>query len=171
LQLLAFLGLSDREMTVVVLGLDNAGKSTLLRKLATGGMAALQPTERPNLETFELGGIKFKAWDLGGHEAVRCLWDDYLCGAQGVLFILDSSDQERLEEASEELHMVLQAVGRSEKVPVAVCYNKCDLKASLPSSEIEKVPDAAGPVVRSFRTSALTGHGYTKAFQWLAHLL
>ena len=74
------------------MGLDNAGKTTLLHRLRTGSVQPFPPTDRPNLETFRMpsagSGIAFAAWDLGGHEAVRHLWEDYACDADAVVWLL-----------------------------------------------------------------------------------
>ncbi|CAM9244675.1 unnamed protein product, partial [Heterosigma akashiwo] len=105
---LSSLGLYNRNATIVFLGLDNAGKSTLLHRLTAGAVSSLPPTERPHQEVFQFGTTKFKAWDLGGHETVRYLWDDFSADSQGVIFMVDSADFERFEEAKEELQRLLE---------------------------------------------------------------
>jgi GTP-binding protein SAR1 len=72
------LGFADKTGRLLVLGLDNAGKTTLLRSLQNGGIRTVPPTDRPQLhEEIKIAGVKFSCWDLGGHEAVRYLWQDY----------------------------------------------------------------------------------------------
>ena len=65
------LGLMQRSMSVIVVGLDNAGKTTLLGRIKSNTISSTLPTESATMEEFYLNGINFKAWDLGGHE-VRC---------------------------------------------------------------------------------------------------
>jgi GTP-binding protein SAR1 len=129
--LLYKLGLWDKQASLLVLGLDNAGKTTLLHSLANGGShRVFPPTDRPRLmESFRYKGISFRAWDLGGHEAVRHLWADYYdspnddteaatgtspssqqtstIGVSAVLFLVDAADEARLEEAGYELDHLL----------------------------------------------------------------
>jgi len=170
---LTTLGLLNKEATIIIIGLDNAGKTTLLHKLAKGAFGSFPPTEKPLSDEFQAGGVSFKAWDLGGHEAVRHIWDDFLPTTDGVLFVLDSADTERLTEAEEEL-TALAAESSLFSVPIAVLFNKDDLPFAIPTPELEKclkwnvLMQRDGPI-RGFRTSVLRGTGYTEAFQWLAH--
>ena len=101
-------------------GLDNAGKTTLLYRLKSGRVNSFIPTQRANIEDFvrsapsprstgltpltppfaqELGGVSFKAFDLGGHAAVRKLWGDYMTEVDAVVFVVDSNDAARHDEA------------------------------------------------------------------------
>ena len=70
---LSGLGLLNKEATIILIGLDNAGKSTLLHRLSKGAFGSFAPTEKPTNDEFTAAGVTFKAWDLGGHEAVRAL--------------------------------------------------------------------------------------------------
>ena len=87
--LLFTLGLQNKKATIVLVGLDNAGKTTLLHRLASGGLSSFPPTEKPHADRFALGGVSFRAWDLGGHDSVRHLWDDFLPDAHGVVFLVE----------------------------------------------------------------------------------
>ena len=90
--LLEQLGFSaDKRGTVVLCGLDNAGKTTLLLRCTTGSVVSVPPTQRARDESFKLGGVTFKAWDLGGHEAVRHLWAKFCGGADGIVFMIDAA--------------------------------------------------------------------------------
>ena len=101
--LLFTLGLQNKKATIVLVGLDNAGKTTLLHRLASGGLSSFPPTEKPHADRFALGGVSFRAWDLGGHDSVRHLWDDFLPDAHGVVFLVDAADGDRFDEAADEL--------------------------------------------------------------------
>jgi GTP-binding protein SAR1 len=147
-------------------------KSTLLQKMSKGTFGSFPPTERPTQDEFQTGGVKFKAWDLGGHEAVRQVWDDYLPTTDAVVFIVDSADRERLSEAQEELS-ALSADSALYSVPIVVIFNKDDLPFALTTEELEEgliwtdLAQRDGPI-RGFRASVLRGSGYAEAFQWLA---
>jgi GTPase SAR1 family protein len=98
-----------KEGRLLLLGLDNAGKTTLLHKLATGGdIRPYPPTDRPRTDSFRFNNVTFQAWDLGGHEAVRHLWEDYVgADVNAVLFLVDAVDRDRFEEAGYELDALL----------------------------------------------------------------
>jgi GTP-binding protein SAR1 len=172
------LGFEGKEGTLLLLGLDNAGKTTLLHRLRTGDIRNFPPTDRPHhTEKFACNGITFQAWDLGGHEAVRHMWEDYVCECSAVLFLLDASDSARLEEAGFELDALI-----GEKivanVPIAILCNKCDLEEALPSKDIceriqyEELQKQQGEEnIAMFRISVLRGEGYQAAFRWVSKFL
>jgi len=169
-----------KEGSLVVLGLDNAGKTTMLHRLRTGGdVRSFPPTDRPHqTEEFETAqGIKFRAWDMGGHEAVRHLWEDYVCESSAVLFLIDAVDAGRFEEAGFELDALI-----GEKIvqglPVAILLNKCDLEEAASTAEVcEKIQYEdlrkmqGDDKIAVFRMSVLRGEGYQAAFRWVADFL
>mmetsp|Transcript_5397 Transcript_5397/g.7278 ORF Transcript_5397/g.7278 Transcript_5397/m.7278 type:complete len:191 (+) Transcript_5397:108-680(+) len=171
------LGLVGKEGTILLLGLDNAGKTTLLHKLRTGNILQFPPTERPHLESFECEGIKFIGWDLGGHEAVRHLWDDYIPESSAVVFLVDACDRNRFSEARDELDALVNE-GAIEGCPLAILVNKSDLDGAATPEEVagaigfEELAMIHGEEEMAiFRTSIVLGEGYTEAFQWLSSML
>lgn len=172
------IGLKGKEGTLLLLGLDNAGKSTLVHRLRSGTIRNYPPTDRPSLsEKFTYKGITFRAWDLGGHEAVRHLWGDYACECKALFFLVDAADVERLEESGYELDNLV-AEGVLEGLPIAVLLNKCDLTDAASSSQVcekiqfEDLVDMHGQdMIKVFRISVLRGEGYEEAFQWVASFL
>ena len=193
------LGLKGKEGSLLVLGLDNAGKTTLLYTLQTGGdVRAFPPTDRPALNKFRVHNIQFQAWDVGGHEAVRHMWQDYALGGgtsttsttgaasstssskrvSAVLFLIDAADDGRLEEAGYELDAL---IGEQllEGLPVAVLLNKCDLDTALSTEQIqeriewERLKDEQGgdEFIQMYRISVLNNEGYQQAFRWISGFL
>jgi small GTP-binding protein len=224
---------------LLVLGLDNAGKTTLLYTLAQqqgsggseggnksynnngttandyaaatttmGTQRAFPPTDRPALSnTFSVptgvGGmsgtssIQFTAWDLGGHEAVRHLWQEYASDDMiaAIVFVVDAADSERLEEAQYELdaliHDTIAAAasdtngnsadgGNGTRLPIAILLNKCDLDTALSTEEIDARLDldalqqqttAHNCQLKVFRISVWQRYGYTDALRWIASQL
>jgi GTP-binding protein SAR1 len=173
------LGLSNKQGQLLLLGLDNAGKTTLLHRLRTGDIRHFPPTDRPSQEYFRYGNVSFQAWDLGGHEAVRHLWEDYVSTqVSAVFFMIDATDDGRVEEAAYELDALIgeQLV---KDIPVAVLLNKCDEEErALTSADIcrrieyDNLAQTQGTdKMAVFRISVLKGEGYQDAFRWISNFL
>eukprot|EP00494_Astrolonche_serrata_P002148 UN02154 len=125
-----------------MVGLDAAGKTTILYKLKLGEVVTTIPTIGFNVETVEYKNVKFTVWDVGGQDKIRPLWRHYYANTQGVIFVVDSADTDRLDEsqgtehsAKEELHGML-AEEELKDVAVLVMANKQDLPGALRPAEI-----------------------------------
>lgn len=131
-----------RSLHIVILGLDCAGKTTVLYRLRFNEFLNTVPTKGFNTEKVRLTletsrkRATFHFWDVGGQEKLRPLWRAYTRGADGLVFVVDSVDAERLEEARAELHKVAR-LAENHGVPVLVVANKQDLRGSLAPAEIE----------------------------------
>ena len=90
-----------------MVGLDAAGKTTILYKLKIGEVVTTIPTIGFNVETIEYKNITFTMWDVGGQYKIRLLWRHYYQNTQGIIFVVDWNDKERIEESREELHWML----------------------------------------------------------------
>ena len=108
------LGLMNKNAKIVFLGLDDAGKTTLLLRLKEDVMKQMDPTQQPYSEELVLGNrqnnlgkVRFKAWDLGGHEAARKTWRNYVSDVNGIIYLVDASNHKRFEESRNELQGVL----------------------------------------------------------------
>ncbi|GLC35257.1 hypothetical protein PLESTB_000584000 [Pleodorina starrii] len=138
-KLLGFLGLQHKSAKILFLGLDNAGKTTLLHVLRDDRVAQHQPTQYPTSEEIHLpstcGSIVLRAFDLGGHRLVRSVWRDYFPRVDGVVFLLDSTDRERLPEAATELTALLREPCLAD-VPFLVLGNKIDLPGAASEGEL-----------------------------------
>jgi ADP-ribosylation factor protein 1 len=97
-----------KEMRILMVGLDAAGKTTILYKLKLGEIVTTIPTIGFNVETVEYKNISFTVWDVGGQDKIRPLWRHYFQNTQGLIFVVDSNDRERVGEARDELHRMLQ---------------------------------------------------------------
>ncbi|URE49432.1 ARF [Musa troglodytarum] len=104
---------AKKEMRILMVGLDAAGKTTILYKLKLGEIVTTIPTIGFNVETVEYKNISFTVWDVGGQDKIRPLWRHYFQNTQGLIFVVDSNDRDRIIEARDELHRMLNEVNSS----------------------------------------------------------
>ncbi|CAG5106551.1 Similar to ARF6: ADP-ribosylation factor 6 (Gallus gallus) [Cotesia congregata] len=97
----------NKEMRILMLGLDAAGKTTILYKLKFGQSVTTIPTVGFNVETVTYRNVKFNVWDVGGQDKIRPLWRHYYTGTQGLIFVVDCADRDRIDEARQELHRII----------------------------------------------------------------
>lgn len=135
---------SFQALHIVILGLDYAGKTTVLYRLRFNEFVNTVPTKGFNTEKVKvpLEGsrrtVSFHFWDVGGQEKLRPLWRSYTRCTDGIVFVVDSVDAERIEEAKAELHKITR-LAENQGVPVLVVANKQDLRNSLSLAEMESM--------------------------------
>uniref|UniRef100_A0A3B4AP12 ADP-ribosylation factor n=1 Tax=Periophthalmus magnuspinnatus TaxID=409849 RepID=A0A3B4AP12_9GOBI len=177
-----------KEMRILMVGLDAAGKTTILYKLKLGEIVTTIPTigmdallslfafHLPlgfNVETVEYKNISFTVWDVGGQDKIRPLWRHYFQNTQGLIFVVDSNDRERVNEAREELSRMLSEDELRDAV-LLVFANKQDLPNAMNAAEIT---DKLG--LHSLRhrnwyiqaTCATSGDGLYEGLDWLSNQL
>jgi len=128
---------------VVMLGLDSAGKTTALYRLKFDQYLNTVPTIGFNCEKVKgtvgkAKGINFLVWDVGGQEKLRPLWKSYTRCTDGIVFVLDSVDAERMEEAKMELIRTVKSPENA-GVPILVVANKQDLPGAKEPRDLEKL--------------------------------
>eukprot|EP01044_Picomonas_judraskeda_P032226 COSAG03_NODE_12368_length_550_cov_1.141907_1_plen_146_part_10 len=119
----------------VQVGLDAAGKTTVLYQLKLGEVVTTIPTIGFNVETVEHKNLTFTVWDVGGKDKIRPLWRHYYQNTQAVIFIVDSNDRDRLDEAHDELHRMLSE-DELRAASLLVLANKQDLPNALSTQVI-----------------------------------
>ena len=124
-----------KEMRILMVGLDAAGKTTILYKLKLGEIVTTIPTIGFNVETVDYKNICFTVWDVGGQDKIRPLWRHYFQNTQGIIFVVDSNDRERIGEARDELQRMLNEDELRDAL-LLVFANKQDLPNSLNAPEI-----------------------------------
>jgi small GTP-binding protein len=127
----------QKQRRILLLGLDGAGKTTVLFRLHLGHTISTIPTIGFNVEKVKHRNIMFTAWDLGGQQRIRNLWGHYILGTDAILYVVDSVDSERLAEAREELRQIMRS-DELEEVVLLVLANKQDLKGALSPSAISR---------------------------------
>ena len=121
----------NKEMRILMLGLDAAGKTTILYKLKLGQFVTTIPTVGFNVETVSYKNVKFNVWDVGGQDKIRPLWRHYYTGTQGLIFVVDSADKERIDEARREFHRIVNDREMKDAI-ILVFANKQDVKGGEP---------------------------------------
>jgi len=97
----------EREMRLLMLGLDNAGKTTILKKINGEDIDEISPTLGFNIKTLEYEGYKLNVWDVGGQKSLRSYWRNYFEENDGVVWVIDCVDKRRLQDCKIELDNLL----------------------------------------------------------------
>merc|ERR1712217_841927 len=177
--------LSQKQAKICFLGLDNAGKTTLLQMLKDDRISATAPTWFATNEELMIHGICFRTFDLGGHLTARRIWKDYLAAVDGIIFLVDAADRTRFAEVREELHRLLEEPSLA-RVPFAVLGNKIDIPVAASEDELRhnlglyqhmtagkdmKNGDQQMRPLELFMVSVVKRMGYAEAFDWIAKLV
>jgi len=165
--------LGKREMRLIMVGLDAAGKTTILYKLKLGDVVTTIPTVGFNVEVVEYKNINFTVWDIGGQDKIRKLWRHYYMCTQGAIFVVDSSDQDRVEDAREELFKMM-AEEEMQGAALLVLANKQDLPNAMKTAELSQklgLHELRGRDWFIQGTCATTGEGIDEGLDWLSRTL
>ncbi|RSH87716.1 uncharacterized protein EHS24_000232 [Apiotrichum porosum] len=163
---------SKRETKVLILGLDNAGKSTILYRITMGAVVASAPTVGSNHEIYDYKGVRFGLIDLGGQSSLRSSWSQYFADTEAIILVIDSNDAARLSLAKTELQKLTKADELRSSL-LLVLANKQDLPAEEGRLTPAQVSEALGLTDLREREwqimgcSALTGLGLMEGMDWL----
>eukprot|EP01064_Diplonema_japonicum_P025078 TRINITY_DN3602_c3_g1_i1.p1 TRINITY_DN3602_c3_g1~~TRINITY_DN3602_c3_g1_i1.p1 ORF type:complete len:195 (+),score=25.17 TRINITY_DN3602_c3_g1_i1:74-658(+) len=167
---------------ILFLGLDNAGKTSMLSMMTTGKMTAARPTNHPTNEQFSVGGVKVNAYDLGGHENGRILWSQYYTKVDGIVFMVDAADISRLSTVKVEIDKLLSDPDLA-RVPMVIIGNKIDIPSALGRPQLEYCLGLEGLCtglhgnktqarpLEIFMASISKRIGYGEAVKWIADYL
>ena len=181
---LNWLGLAQKKGKILFLGLDNAGKTTLLHVLKEDRIVAHAPTLYPHAEELVIENIRFKTFDLGGHHAARVLWKEYFTTIDGIIFLVDAADPTRFAESADEFRQIIESPELA-KVPIIVLGNKIDKPNAASEDDFRQAfglqshmtygrsgkKDSTVRPVEVFMCSVLKRMGFREAFQWLGQFL
>jgi ADP-ribosylation factor-like protein 2 len=159
----------EREVRLLMLGLDNAGKTTILKKYNGEDISSISPTLGFNIKTLEYQGYKLNVWDVGGQTTIRSYWRNYFEQTDGLVWVVDSGDKIRLEDCRKELHQLLLQE-RLAGASLLVFCNKQDLQGSLTVEEIKEFLQLDNFQTRHWAVvpcSAVTGEGLLQGINWI----
>jgi len=159
---------------ILILGLDNAGKTTILRKFSGEPTDTVEPTLGFNIKTVEHRSYKLNIWDVGGQRTIRAYWRNYFESTDGLVWVIDSSDRMRMEQCRDELYSLLQQEKLS-GASLLILANKQDLFDAMSAEEIVsalglRTHDAfSGRHWSIYACSAVEGEGLVEGIDWLVN--
>ncbi|XP_039211805.1 putative ADP-ribosylation factor-like protein 5C isoform X2 [Crotalus tigris] len=159
----------SREHKVIIIGLDNAGKTTILYQFLMNEVVHTSPTIGSNVEEITQHKTHFLMWDIGGQENLRSTWNTYYSNTEFIILVIDSTDRERLTVTKEELYKML-AHEDLRNAAVLIFANKQDVKNSMSTSEISKFLTLSSIKDHPWHIQgccALTGEGLPAGLEWM----
>lgn len=168
------------QYSVLILGLDNAGKTTFLETLKSQynlnskPLEKITPTVGQNIATIPIDSKKntfLKFWDVGGQETLRSMWSEYYSQCHGIIFVVDSTDRERIDECKNTLLSVIMD-DELESIPILMLANKQDRDDRMEIQDIKEIFNQIAEHLsardsRVLPVSALSGEGVKDAIDWL----
>ncbi|KAJ2809503.1 ADP-ribosylation factor-like protein 2 [Coemansia guatemalensis] len=159
----------EKEIRILVLGLDNAGKTTIMKRLNGESIDTVSPTLGFNITTLELDSYKLNFWDVGGQRTIRPYWRNYFEQTDGIIWVVDSADRERMIDCRNELLSLLKE-DKLAGASLLVFANKQDIAGALDDEAIRDMLDLSLLTTHHWAIkpcSAVTGDNLLKGLQWL----
>jgi len=159
----------EKEIRLLMLGLDNAGKTTVVKKFSGEDVTTISPTIGFKIQTLAYQGYNLNFWDVGGQKTIRAFWRNYFEQTDGLAWVVDSADRARLLDCKMELFKLLG----EEKLAGAtllIFANKQDLPGSLSVKEIAEMLELHKIETRHWKIqpcSAIRGDGLLEGIEWL----
>ena len=172
-KIIEFFTKNRNNFKIIILGIQNAGKTTILYRLSLGQLVKTTPTIGSNVEELTYNNVKFQAWDLGGQESTRTVWDVYYMNTDAVVFVIDSQDDEYFEESKAEFHKLLKNSNLKNAI-LLIFANKQDLPGAKPVNQI--IEDYELNTIKNHMwfiqpCSAVKGEGLINGIKWLSEQL
>eukprot|EP01091_Cochliopodium_minus_P009713 TRINITY_DN244_c1_g1_i1.p1 TRINITY_DN244_c1_g1~~TRINITY_DN244_c1_g1_i1.p1 ORF type:complete len:182 (+),score=46.38 TRINITY_DN244_c1_g1_i1:66-611(+) len=161
----------SKEERIVMVGLDNAGKSTILYRLKLGHVENTKPTVGFNVEQIKYHNLTLTIWDVGGQDQIRMFWKHYFINTKAIIYVVDSNDNIRLKEAKEEFWKLMDSPELS-KAAFLIFANKQDLPNAAKKDEIAKLFELE-KLKNPWHiqgASALKGEGIEEGFDYIAKI-
>ncbi|KAF2026218.1 ADP-ribosylation factor [Paraphoma chrysanthemicola] len=161
--------LKDKEMRILMLGLDNAGKTTIVKRIMNEDVNSVSPTLGFIIKTIEYDGYKLNIWDVGGQKTLRTYWKNYFEKTDTLIWVVDATDRERIDDCRHELAGLLQEE-RLSGASLLVFKNKSDVPGAMTEDEVRE-----GLRLDAIKThkwhimtcSAMTGMNLQEGLEWV----
>ena len=158
-----------KQARILILGLDNAGKTTILRKLSDEDITTTTPTQGFNIKSILHNGFKLNVWDIGGQKTIRPYWRNYYENTEALIYVVDAADRKRVDEAGYELNEIL-GEDKLATVPLLVFANKSDLLQAQSADDIAESLSLFNIKDRPWQIqacSAKDGTGLEEGLRWV----
>ena len=171
-KILDFFSRSRSNFKIIILGIQNAGKTTILYRLSLGQLVQTTPTIGSNVEEISYNNVKLQAWDLGGQESTRSVWDVYFVNTDAIIYVIDAHET-NFEESKNQFYKLLENEALKNTV-ILIYANKQDLQGAKGVNEImqiyefDKIKDHIWHIQPC---SAQTGEGLVTGMKWLSDQL
>ena len=171
-KILDFFSRSRSNFKIIILGIQNAGKTTILYRLSLGQLVQTTPTIGSNVEEISYNNVKLQAWDLGGQESTRSVWDVYFVNTDAIIYVIDSHDT-NYDESKTQFYILLENEALKNAV-ILIYANKQDLSGAksvndiIQIYELNKLKDHVWNIQPC---SAQTGEGLITGMKWLSDQL
>ncbi|KAJ3295425.1 ADP-ribosylation factor-like protein 2 [Borealophlyctis nickersoniae] len=160
----------EKEIRLLMLGLDNAGKTTILKRINGEDISSISPTLGFNIKTLEHNDYKLNIWDVGGQKSIRSYWRNYFEQTDGLVWVVDSADRpDRMEDCRKELAALLKEE-RLAGASLLIFANKQDLPSALSHDEIANLLHLSSIQTHHWHIegcSAVTGDNLLKGMDWI----
>jgi len=161
----------EKEIRILILGLDNAGKTTIVKKLCGQPIEEIEPTLGFQIQTLEYNDYKLNLWDIGGQSSIRAYWRNYFEKTDGLVWVVDSSDTSRFHLVRQELEKLLQQE-RLAGATLLIWANKQDVQGSVSSEQMVEFLKLQDLQYNNRHwsihpCSAITGDGLIEGMDWL----
>lgn len=159
----------NEEHKIIIVGLDNAGKTTILYQFLMNEVVHTSPTIGSNVEEVVWKNIHFLMWDIGGQESLRSTWSTYYTHAQFIILVVDSTDRDRLPLIKNELYQTISHEDL-QRASLLVFANKQDIKNSMSAAEISQQLNLTSIKEHAWHIQAccaLTGEGLYQGLEWI----
>ncbi len=159
----------EKEIRILILGLDNAGKTTIVKKFNGEDINTISPTLGFNIKTLFFKDFKLSIWDVGGQVSIRTYWRNFFEQTDGLIWVIDSSDQSRLHSCKAELHELLKQE-RLAGATLLIFYNKSDIEGSMSLEQIKEFLDLDKIHSRHWAilpSSGVSGSGLLQGIGWM----
>lgn len=156
-------------MRILMVGLDNAGKTTIVKRINGEDIREISPTLGFNIKTMLYNGFTLNLWDVGGQKTIRAYWRNYFESTDGLIWVVDSADRTRMQLCAEELHVLLKEE-RLMAASLLIFANKQDIPGALDIDSISqelRMPEFSNRNVHIVGCSAVSNAGLREGMDWL----